>query len=151
MSAPLDSTIAALREALGDDRVRVGDAIGERSMTDWTGHAPARPAALVLPRSTEEVSRALAICNEARQSVVPQGGMTGLAGGAIARPADIAISLDRLAGIEEIDKAAATMTVLAGTTLQAAQEAATAAGSISARAARARSAAISRPTRAAIA
>ncbi|MDR5753852.1 MULTISPECIES: FAD-binding oxidoreductase [unclassified Caballeronia] len=128
MSAPLDATIAALREALGDDRVRVGEAIGERSMTDWTGYAPARPAALVLPRSTDEVSRALAICNEARQSVVPQGGMTGLAGGAIARPADIAISLERLAGIEEIDAASATMTVLAGTTLQTAQEAAAAAG-----------------------
>ena len=120
MSAPLDATIAALREALGNDRVRVGEAIGQRSMTDWTGHAPARPAALVLPRSTEEVSRALAICNEARQSVVPQGGMTGLAGGAIARAADIAISLERLVGIEEIDAASATMTVLAGTTLQSA-------------------------------
>jgi FAD/FMN-containing dehydrogenase len=128
MSAPLDATIAALREALGNDRVRVGEAIGQRSMTDWTGHAPARPAALVLPRSTEEVSRALAICNEARQSVVPQGGMTGLAGGAIARAADIAISLERLVGIEEIDAASATMTVLAGTTLQSAQEAAAAEG-----------------------
>ncbi|WP_250538437.1 MULTISPECIES: FAD-binding oxidoreductase [unclassified Caballeronia] len=128
MSAPLDDTIAALREALGNDRVRVGEAIGQRSMTDWTGHAPARPAALVLPRSTEEVSRALAICNEARQSVVPQGGMTGLAGGAIARAADIAISLERLVGIEEVDAASATMTVLAGTTLQSAQEAAAAEG-----------------------
>ncbi|SAL86413.1 FAD linked oxidase domain-containing protein [Caballeronia choica] len=128
MSAPLERTIAALREALGEDRVRVGEQIGERSMTDWTGHAPARAAALVVPRSTEEVSRTLAICNEARQSVVPQGGMTGLAGGAIASPGDIALSLERLAGVEEIDAASATMTVLAGTTLQAAQEAASAAG-----------------------
>ena len=44
MSATLERTIAALREALGDDRVRVGDQIGERSMTDWTGHAPAHVA-----------------------------------------------------------------------------------------------------------
>lgn len=128
MSAPLQATIAALREALGDDRVRVGDEIGERSMTDWTHHAPARAAALLVPRSTQEVSRALAICHEARQPVVPQGGMTGLAGGAIARATDIALSLEKLAGIEEIDTASATMTVLAGTTLQAAQEAAEAAG-----------------------
>jgi FAD/FMN-containing dehydrogenase len=128
MSAPIERTVAALREALGEDRVRVGEQIGERSMTDWTGHAPARAAALVVPRSTEEVSRVLAICNDARQSVVPQGGMTGLAGGAIASPGDIALSLERLAGVEEIDAASATMTVLAGTTLQAAQEAASAAG-----------------------
>lgn len=128
MSAPLQATIAALRGALGDDRVRVGDEIGERSMTDWTHHAPARAAALLVPRSTQEVSRALAICHEARQPVVPQGGMTGLAGGAIASATDIALSLEKLAGIEEIDTASATMTVLAGTTLQAAQEAAEAAG-----------------------
>lgn len=127
-SASLASTLAALREALGNDAVRTGDEIGERSMTDWTHHAPARPAALLLPRTTDDVSRALAICNAARQPVVPQGGMTGLAAGAVARATDIAIALDRLAGVEEIDRAAATLTVRAGTTLQAAQEAAEAAG-----------------------
>jgi FAD/FMN-containing dehydrogenase len=126
--ATLASTLAALREALGDDAVRIGDAIGERSMTDWTRHEPTRPAALLLPRTTEQVARALAICNDARQPVVPQGGMTGLAGGSIPRAVDIALSLDRLAGVEEVDTAAATMTVRAGTTLQAAQEAAAEAG-----------------------
>ena len=65
----------------------------------------------------------LAVCNEAHQMVVPQGGMTGLSGGAIPRASDIALSLDRMAGIEEIDTASAAMTVLAGTTLQTAQEA----------------------------
>ena len=122
------ATISALREALGADAVRVGEQIGERSMTDYTRHDPARPAALLLPRTTEQVSRALAICDAARQPVVPQGGMTGLAGGAIARATEIALSLDRLTGIDEIDPAAATMTVCAGTTLQSAQEAAQEAG-----------------------
>ena len=127
-SAALSTTLAALREALGDDAVRVGAQIGERSMTDWTRHEPTRAAALLLPRTTEQVAQALAICHAAHQTVVPQGGMTGLAGGAIPRAVDIALSLERLAGIEEIDPASATMTVRAGTTLQAAQEAATQAG-----------------------
>src|SRR5258708_22889859 len=122
------ATLAALRDALGDDAVRVADEIGERSMSDYTRHEPMRPAALLLPRTTEQVSRVLAICNEARQSVVPQGGMTGLSGGAIPRAMDIALSLDRLTGVEEIDVASATMTVRAGTTLQVAQEAAAEAG-----------------------
>jgi len=126
--AALSTTLAALRDALGDDAVRVGEQIGERSMTDWTRHEPTRAAALLLPRTTDEVSRALAICHAAHRPVVPQGGMTGLAGGAIPRAVDIALSLDRLAGIEEIDPASATMTVRAGTTLQTAQEAATQAG-----------------------
>jgi len=128
MSISIDSTLAALRNALGEDAVRVGDAIGERSMTDWTHHAAMRPAALLLPRTTAQISQALAICYKAQQTVVPQGGMTGLAGGAIPRPGDIALSLDRMSGIEEIDAASATITVLAGTTLQTVQEAALAAG-----------------------
>jgi FAD/FMN-containing dehydrogenase len=127
-SVALSTTLAALREALGDDAVRVGDQIGERSMTDWTRHEPTRAAALLLPRTTEHVSQALAICHAAHQAVVPQGGMTGLAGGAIPRATDIALSLERLTGIEEIDPASATMTVRAGTTLQTAQEAAALAG-----------------------
>ncbi|MFP3244860.1 MAG: FAD-binding protein, partial [Paraburkholderia sp.] len=126
--AAIATTLAALREALGDDAVRVGAQIGERSMTDWTRHEPTRAAALLLPRTTEQVAQALAICHAAYQPVVPQGGMTGLAGGAIPRAADIALSLERLSGIEEIDPASATLTVRAGTTLQAAQEAAAQAG-----------------------
>jgi FAD/FMN-containing dehydrogenase len=74
------------------------------------------------------VSAALRICNEARQPVVPQGGMTGLAGGATPRAGDIALSLERMAGVEEIDKAAATMTLGAGTALETAQRAADEAG-----------------------
>jgi FAD/FMN-containing dehydrogenase len=127
-ATPLSQTLAALRDALGVDAVRVGDEISERSMTDWTRHEPTRAAALLLPRTTQEVARALAICHAAQQPVVPQGGMTGLAGGAIPRALDIALSLDRLTGVEEIDSASATMTVLAGTTLQTAQDAAAQAG-----------------------
>jgi FAD/FMN-containing dehydrogenase len=59
---------------------------------------------------------------------VPQGGLTGLAGGATPRAGDIVLSLERLTGIEEIDPAAATMTVKAGTPLEIAQRAAEDAG-----------------------
>ena len=128
MTDTFTKLLASLQEALGADGVRTGTEIGERALTDWTGQTPTRPAALLLPRTTEQVSRALALCHAAHQPVVPQGGMTGLAGGAIARSGDVALSLERLSGIEEIDPAAATLTVCAGTTLQVAQEAAAEAG-----------------------
>lgn len=54
--------------------------------------------------------------------------MTGLAGGAVPRASDIALSLERLRGIEEIDPAAATLSVWAGTTLEEIQQAALNAG-----------------------
>jgi FAD/FMN-containing dehydrogenase len=124
----VQQTVEQLRQALGQAQVLTGDAINPRHHTDWTHHAPACPAALILPRTTEDVSMALKICNAAQQSVVPQGGMTGLAGGAVPRTSDIALSLDRLRGIEEIDVAAATVSVRAGTTLQEIQQAVADAG-----------------------
>ncbi len=36
LTAPLATTLDALRAALGDEAVRAGDQIGERALTDWT-------------------------------------------------------------------------------------------------------------------
>jgi len=124
----VNEIIQLLRLAIGADAVRTGDDINPKHFTDWTKHMPMRPLALLLPKSTEQVAAALQICNAHRQSVVPQGGMTGLAGGAIPGKEDICLSLERMSGIEEIDPASATMTVLAGTPLQTIQEAAANAG-----------------------
>ncbi|SEI74089.1 FAD-binding oxidoreductase [Pseudomonas sp. NFR16] len=124
----LQQTLTRLRDALGEAQVLTGDSISQRHYSDWTRHAPTCPAALLLPEDTEQVAAALRICNAAGQPVVPQGGMTGLAGGAVPRATDIALSLDRLQGIEEIDAAAATVTVKAGTALQDIQQAVTDAG-----------------------
>ena len=120
--------LAALRTALGDDAVLTGDAIGPRYACDATGVAPKLPLAVLRPRTTEEVSAALKICNAHRAAVLPQGGLTGLAGAATPLGGEIVLSLERMAGVEELDKAAATVTVRAGTPLQRVQEAAEEAG-----------------------
>lgn len=120
-------TVSLLRAELGDDLVRFGS-ISDRYCCDWSGIAPAKPLAVVLPRTTAEVAATLKLCNSIRQSVVPQGGRTGMAGGATPRNCDVVLSLERMAAVEQIDSDAATMTVQAGVTLQAAQEAASAAG-----------------------
>jgi len=128
MTDHLEPLLEQLRQALGEPAVLTGEAINPRHHSDWTGHAATRPAALLLPANTEQVAIALRLCNAAGASVVPQGGMTGLAGGAVPRAQDIALSLQRLQGIEEIDPASATMTVRAGTTLETLQQAASEAG-----------------------
>ena len=125
---PDQSLLDQLAAALGSDAVAVGDAIGAGHEVDFGGELACRPAALLKPRSTEQVSRALALCSAARAPVVVQGGMTGLCGGATPQPGEIALSLERLVGIEELDRDSMTLTALAGTPLQAVQEAAAAAG-----------------------
>ncbi len=116
--------LAELTEALGADAVTTGETIAPRHRTDWSGVSPTLPLALVRPCNTEQVSTALRLCAKHRVPVVPQGGLTGLAGGAVPRPDAVALSLDRMNAIESIDVAASTMTVQAGVTLQAVHEAA---------------------------
>jgi FAD/FMN-containing dehydrogenase len=123
-----DETVAALRALLGDGAVEGGASAGQRYWCDATGFAPQPPLAVVRPRTTKEVSAVLSLCNDRRQPVIAQGGMTGLAGGATPRGGEVALSLERMNGVEEIDSAAATITVMAGTPLQTVQEAASDAG-----------------------
>jgi FAD/FMN-containing dehydrogenase len=101
-----------------------------RHLTDWYVPAAAgcHPLAVALPRSTDEVACLLRACSAHRIPVVPQGGLTGLAGGATPVAGCVALSLERMRAVEEIDPAAATTTVQAGAPLQSVQEAADAAG-----------------------
>jgi len=112
-----------LRAALGADGVLTGAEIGAAAAGDMSGTG-GTPRALIRPRSTEQVSAALRLCNAAGVPVIAQGGMTGLAGGANPTGGEIALSLELLRGIEEVDTASATMVVKAGTPLEECQKAA---------------------------
>jgi FAD/FMN-containing dehydrogenase len=95
---------------------------------DWTKvHAPA-PAAIARPRTTGEVSRMLAICDRAKLAVVPSGGRTGLAGGAVAANGEIVLSLARMRRMHDVDRLGATVRVEAGAITQAVHEHAAADG-----------------------
>lgn len=115
---------AALSDALDDSTLLSGDRIPEKARGDASLSGRHLPVAYVRPASVEEISATLRICNDHRVPVVVQGGMTGLAGGANAIENSLALSLERFSGIEEIDSAAGTMTLKAGTVLETAQRAA---------------------------
>jgi FAD/FMN-containing dehydrogenase len=86
---------------------------------DWTRVHPPAPSAVALPRTTDEVSRLLAICNEERVGVVPSGGRTGLAGGAVAANGEIVLSLSRMRRLGVIDRLGGTVRVQAGAVTEA--------------------------------
>jgi FAD/FMN-containing dehydrogenase len=117
-----------LRRELGADKILVGAEIGARYRVDFSHENACAPGAVARPASTDDVAAILRLCHRARQRVVVQGGLTGLAGGATPQAGEIAISLERLTGVEEIDRAAQTLTVRAGTPLQTVQQAAADAG-----------------------
>jgi len=111
-----------LRRALGTDAVLTGEDLQGRSAGIWGPARHLEADVLVRPGNTEEVSRALRICNQVAQPVVTHGGLTGVVDGARANPGDVVLSLERMARVEEMDPIGATMTVQAGTPLQVVQE-----------------------------
>ncbi len=123
MQALLDT----LRAQLGPAAVLTGDDVRARPVSRLVQSGCAA-GAIVRPASTDEVATVMRLCHAAGQPVVVRAGMTGLVGGTLVGPDEIALSLERMSGIEEIDTVAQTMTVLAGTPLQAIQEAAEARG-----------------------
>jgi FAD/FMN-containing dehydrogenase len=123
-----NAAVDALRGELGADIVSLPAEFAGRKHADWSRMPSADPVALVRPRTTQHVAAALRICHTHRQPVVTQGGLTGLAGGACMLGGEVALSMERMHGIESIDPVGATMTVLAGTPLQKVQEAAEDAG-----------------------
>lgn len=78
--------------------------------------------ALIRPTTTEQVSRILALCNEYRQPVVVQGGMSGWVRATQTRPGDLALSLERMNRIESVDTANRTAVVQAGVVLETLQD-----------------------------
>lgn len=84
--------------------------------------------AMARPGSTEAVSRLLAWCAAEGVAIVPQGGRTGLVGGAATGPEALICDLGGMNAIEEIDAGTGIAVVQAGVTLAALQQAANAVG-----------------------
>lgn len=117
----------ALAAAAGPGGLLTGDDVSSRSAGFWSPD-PIRAWAIARPDTVESVSSVLKTCFDAGQTVVTHGGLTGLVEGARTSAEDVVLSLERLAGIEDIDVANRTMRVQAGCRLQTVQEAAAEAG-----------------------
>jgi FAD/FMN-containing dehydrogenase len=117
-----------LQRHLGETTVLLGADVPERNCNDTSAQRPERPLAVVRPVDAVGVSATLKACAQAGLKVVAQGGLTGLCGGARPEPGWVALSLERMVGVEEIDAASATLTVKAGTPLALVQRAADEAG-----------------------
>lgn len=108
---------------VGPKGLLTGEDVSLRA-ADWLGLSTCQAKAVVRPASTEELSKVMALCHAAGQSVVPAGGLTGLVHGTDCKSDDIQVSLERMRAIGPIDPVGRTMTVEAGCPVQAAQEAA---------------------------
>jgi FAD/FMN-containing dehydrogenase len=89
---------------------------------DWTRVFEPAPCAVALPRTTYEVGRIVEVCGQHEVAIVPSGGRTGLAGGAMACNGELVVSLTRMRAIRPVDAVGATVRVQAGAITQAVHE-----------------------------
>jgi FAD/FMN-containing dehydrogenase len=123
LRATLPARIAAI---VGDANVLANPDEQAPFLVDWRGRFRGRALLVVRPGTTDEVSRVVAACAEARVAIVPQGGNTGLCGGATPSQSgdEIVLSLARMNRVRAIDADNATITVEAGVPLATMQSAA---------------------------
>ena len=97
-------------------------------LTDWRGRYTGRALAMASPASTAELSALMKLCSRHGVPVVPQGGNSGMSGGATPDESGEALllSLRRMNAVRRLDPEAREATCEAGVILQTLHEAAAA-------------------------
>jgi FAD/FMN-containing dehydrogenase len=113
---PVDAMIRLLE----DEGTVVPVADRARYLVDWSRDLTGSARTVVRPRSAAEVAHVVQECVAQGFPIVPQGGHTGLVGGATPSSdgTEVVISLERLNTIREIDAMNFSMIVEAGCILQ---------------------------------
>ena len=124
--APDAATLERLKQIVGPSGfVTDADELAPH-LTEWRNLYRGRTPLLLKPASTAEVAAIVAVCAAAEVGIVPQGGNTGLVGGQIphADGGEVLVNLGRMTRVRAVDPIDNAMTVEAGCTLAAVQEAA---------------------------
>ncbi len=119
--------IDTLKDIVGPQGWKQDAADMEPFLEEWRGRARGEALMVVAPQSTAEVAEVVRACAEAGVGVVPQGGNTGLCGGALPSAGQVLVSMSRMKRIRQVDPNDYSITVEAGCVLADVQSAAAAA------------------------
>lgn len=119
-----------LRNIVGERNLTTDESDLEPHVTERRGAVRGKALGMVSPASTAEVAAVVAACADANVAVVPQGGNTGLCGGAVpdASGEQVLLSLSRMNTIRRLDPGDFSIIVDAGCILAEVQQAADEAG-----------------------
>jgi FAD/FMN-containing dehydrogenase len=113
-----------LRSIVGSAHVLCDAADVAPYLVDWRRRYSGRALAVVLPHDAEQVAQLVAWCAQTRTPLVPQGGNTGLVGGATPDESGraVLVSLKRMDRIRAVDPENNTLTAEAGCVLRDVQD-----------------------------
>ncbi|MGV1015944.1 MAG: FAD-binding oxidoreductase [Fluviibacter phosphoraccumulans] len=111
--------IAQLQQCLGADQVLTSPEAQASYLKDWRGRYQGRAQAVVLPTTTQAVADVVRLCMSAGVPIVPQGGNTGLCGGATPDESGkaVVVAMTHLNRVRSIDATNFSITAEAGVTL----------------------------------
>lgn len=117
-----DQLINALQSA--DVRILTHPDEMATALVDWRHRFKGTALAVLQPGTSEDLAFAVRVCGELGLQLVPQGGNTGLCGGATPSDAQhqVVLSLSRLQRVRNIDVIGNTLTVEAGCILETVQQ-----------------------------
>jgi glycolate oxidase len=101
---PVLDHLEDLKKIVGAEYVFVDEEVLNNYAHDETEDLHFLPDVVIKPRTTEEISSIMKICNEYEIPVTPRGGGTGLSGGALPHLGGVLLSMERLNTIIKIDE-----------------------------------------------
>lgn len=121
---PQQKAIDRFSALLGSQHILLSDTEKQGYLVEWRDKYFGEAAAVLRPKTAQDVSAIIKIANEENVALVPQGGNTGLVGAQIAFDANrqFVVNLSRMNTVHDIDPAGYTMTVEAGVVLETAQK-----------------------------
>lgn len=124
MESKHSQLIRGLQEIVGSKYVLLDDESKSDYVVERRGRFNSKTMCVVLPSSVEEVSKLVRYCRSNSLPIVPQGGNTGVCGGAVSTEDKLIVNLKRLNRIRNIDATGYTVEAEAGCILANLQQAA---------------------------
>lgn len=109
-----EAALAALKQIVGEDKVRIDADSLSTYGKDWTKVYEPKPAAIVFPKTVEQVQAIVKLANEQGFSLVPSGGRTGLSAGAVAAKGEVVVAFDQMNQLSEFNPVDRTVVCQAG-------------------------------------
>ena len=110
--------INLFESSIGKSSVLTGDDLKSRFYHIWKTEVPLQSICLLLPRSSQDVSNIMKICNENNQEVIIHGGLTNLVGSTKSEKSQVVISLEKMNKIIDIDERGKTVTCESGVIIE---------------------------------
>lgn len=124
MSDKKSSLLSGLQYIVGKANVLSGNELNDEYLKERRGRFASQTIGVVMPGTIDQVSKVVKYCRHNALPIVPQGGNTGVCGGAVSQANAVIVNLGRLNTIRKIDTTGYSLEAEAGCILANLQAAA---------------------------